>query len=139
MKTTIAILFLCIFILQSCSSPKQVTNSKERLTDIWVLEKLGDLSVSRNDFSKEIPRLEIRLNENRFTGSTGCNQMEGKITATGNKIKFENIGTTKMMCEKNRDSEILQALNSADNFVLEKMKLTIKCGDKVNAVFKKVD
>lgn len=45
------------------------------------------------------PILTLSPNLNEVSGSTGCNRFFGKIIVEQSKIKFQNIGSTKMFCE----------------------------------------
>ena len=44
-----------------------------------------------------------------------------------------------MMCPGGYDSRIFSALKESDNFEIENMKLYLKSGDKVLAVWQKID
>lgn len=50
-----------------------------RLHDIWVLEELNRYKVFTTDFQKEVPRIEIHAEENRFMGFGGCNSISGSL------------------------------------------------------------
>lgn len=110
-----------------------------RINDIWVMEKLGDEELSKSDFKTGLPMIEINIKENSFMGNTGCNKMNGSFLNVGNLINFSKIATTRMMCPGGYDSRIISALKESDNFEIENLKLYLKSGDKVLAVWQKID
>ena len=51
-----------------------------RLHDIWALEELKGSVVSKEDFNgSDVPNMEININNNRFSGFSGCNRMTGSL------------------------------------------------------------
>ena len=50
-----------------------------RLHDIWVLEELNGKKISSEDFGKKFPMMEIYASTNKFSGFSGCNQMNGSL------------------------------------------------------------
>lgn len=111
-----------------------------RLHDIWVLEELNDKKISKEDFSKEYPLLEIYASENRFMGFAGCNRMNGALFFEKEKLRFTNVATTKMMCEPaNKETEFLTALQSSNTYKIEKNRLILSNPSGVKIKLKKVD
>ena len=110
-----------------------------RINDIWVLERLGDEELNKSDFKTGMPMIEINIKENSFMGNTGCNKMNGSMKNVGSLIFFSKIASTRMMCPGGYDSRIFSALKESDNFEIENMKLYLKSGDKVLAVWQKID
>lgn len=43
--------------------------------------------------------IEIDGGQTRFTGNAGCNRMLGAVELNDRRIRFSNVGTTKMMCK----------------------------------------
>lgn len=74
---------------------KNENASMQRLNDNWVLTQMGSSSIK----SKNAPRMEINLNENRVTGNDSCNRYMGPITKISqSEIRFGNFGVTRMAC-----------------------------------------
>jgi hypothetical protein len=84
-----------------------------RLNDIWVLTLFGDRQLETQDFRKGLPVLEFHLNDNRVVGSTGCNQISGKVRMRGNKITIGQLATTRMACPNMAfEQEFLSAITN---------------------------
>lgn len=111
-----------------------------RLHDIWVLEELNGKKNPKEDFSKELPLLEIYASENRFMGFAGCNQMNGALFFEKGKLRFTNVVTTKMMCEPaNKETEFLTALQSSNTYKIENNQLILSNPSGVKIKLKKID
>jgi heat shock protein HslJ len=115
-----------------------VTDS--RLHDIWVLEQLNGEKVTLADFTKELPNLEINSSTNKFMGFAGCNRMNGAIFFERGLLRFNNVITTRMMCQpNNKENDFLKALQSTTNYKVENMRLTLTNQSGLELVFRKVD
>jgi len=121
----------------SCSSGNDSTDL--RIHDIWVLESIEGVTYSRTEGQQQHPTLEIYLAEERFSGNTGCNNMNGSVNVRGEKISFSDIVTTKMFCADVDETSFLTALGKANNYKIEKMRLYLFDDKKELLVFKKID
>lgn len=110
-----------------------------RLNDIWVLESINNSPAESKNYMKGLPRIEINLNEMRFSGNGGCNSINGKVETSGDKIKFGPVASTRMMCPGNFETDFLNALNNSDSFTIENNRLSLISDGKILVVFKKVD
>jgi heat shock protein HslJ len=111
-----------------------------RLHDIWVLETLNGKEVSKEDFKKDLPLMEINAASNSFSGFAGCNRMNGKLFFEQGVLRFTDIVTTKMMCKpNNKESEFLRALQKCTAFKIENNRLTLANPDGKLIIFKKID
>ncbi|MCB0458570.1 MAG: META domain-containing protein [Flavobacteriaceae bacterium] len=112
-----------------------------RLHDIWVLEELNGTMVSKEDFGKALPSIEINSSENTFFGTTGCNKINGKLFSEKDKLRFTNVASTKMMClpDNKKEQEFIKALNSSVSYTIANNRLTLSNPDSVLLIFKKID
>lgn len=111
-----------------------------RLHDIWVLEELEGKKVSKEDFDKELPSMEINAAEAKFTGFAGCNRMGGKLFSEKELLRFTDIFTTEMMCPNYKNEKIfIKALQSTTRFDIKDNRLYLFNPDGTKAVFKKID
>ncbi|CAN1539889.1 Domain of unknown function DUF306, Meta/HslJ [Flavobacteriaceae bacterium] len=111
-----------------------------RLHDIWALEKLNGEKASLDQFTKEIPYLEINSSTNQFMGYAGCNRMNGKVFFEKGLLRFNNVITTRMACgPNNKENEFVKALQSTTTYKVENMRLTLTNPSGVEVVFRKVD
>ena len=77
-----------------------------RVNDVWILDKINNIQQYSKDFTKGLPSIEFDLQNNRMTGSDGCNTMNANIEVQGNRIKFADIISTKMYCAGNKVQKI---------------------------------
>lgn len=111
-----------------------------RLHDIWVLEELNGKIISKEDFSKEFPMMEIYASTNKFSGFAGCNRMNGSLFFEKEKLRFINIAITKMMCNNaNKESEFLTALQSTTTYFIGENRLILSNPSGKKLIFKKID
>jgi heat shock protein HslJ len=75
-------------------------------------------------------------NDSTFTGQASCNKVWGKFSIKGTSIKFIDIASTKMTCNKQEEENwLLQLLqNTVSNYSVTKPKLLLRDGSS-NIVF----
>ncbi len=125
-------------VLEGCGS--YITDY--RLHDIWVLEEMQGAPVSKEDFNgNDVPNMEININNNRFSGFSGCNRMTGSIFYEKDVLRFTHIASTRMACPNmEKESEFLKALQRSTEHKVENNRLYLSNGSKENLlVFKKID
>ena len=111
-----AAVLLCAGIgMTACGSGKQAVQAID-LTGEWnIVTVNGDTIEAENT-----PYLGLDMTEKRLYGNAGCNRMMGTFEADSlqpGKIKFGQIGTTRMMCpDMDTESKVLQALNSVQGY-----------------------
>ncbi|WP_163398189.1 META domain-containing protein [Flavobacterium fluviatile] len=111
-----------------------------RLHDIWVLEELNERKVFVADFQKELPRIEIHAEENRFIGFGGCNSISGSLFFENDLLRFNNITSTLMACdENNKEDKFVKALQNTTTYSIKNNRLTLSNPSGKLLVFKKVD
>lgn len=105
----------------------------------WTLARINGKDFSQGNM-REIPMLVIGEAENKVTGSTGCNRLNGQVHVEGDSIRFENIAITRMAaCPGNFEKDFLQALNRVDGYKLEGEQLRLMQGEEELMVFNKAD
>jgi heat shock protein HslJ len=86
---------------------------------------MGDLEgkwylqiVSVNDSSNNrIPEIQFDTKQNRFSGTTGCNQMSGSFIADDSTLHFhDKLITTRMFCPGYNETAFLQNLLKIDGY-----------------------
>lgn len=122
--------------LQGCG--KYITDY--RLHDIWVLEELNGYKAFLADYQKELPRIEIHAEGNRFMGFGGCNSISGTIFYEKDVLRFTKVISTLMACAHgNKESEFTKALQSATTYSIGDNRLTLSNPSGKLLVFRKVD
>lgn len=112
-----------------------------RLNDIWAMEEMTDVVLKKENLMKGLPIFEFNLRDMRFSGHAGCNQIGGAIELQGNKITFENIISTKMLCpDMSVEQKVIQTLNNGKfTYKIEKLKLILESDEHTKMIFRKVD
>jgi heat shock protein HslJ len=87
-----------------------------KLGGIWFLQPVmaSDTAVGK------IPRLDLNLSTKKFTGNTGCNNMNGAFDFTDTTIQFnQRIVTTRMACVGYNEKEFIESLLRANTYKLQ--------------------
>ncbi|MEN7547179.1 META domain-containing protein [Rapidithrix thailandica] len=136
-----------IAMLSACSAQKKNMSSQQnseppyQLHDIWALKELQGKAVSPDDYKmKGVPVLEIYVKEKRYSGHTGCNQLNGQLEElTAEKIKFGAGAMTRMACQGVDEGTYVKTLESVDSFQRKGLDLEFLSEGKVVMIFKKID
>lgn len=85
-------------------------NYRELLLGTWVIDSMHRQARMDVDF---LTNVSITFSDSTFTGSGGCNRISGKYTLKGTSIKFSDIISTKMACERlDQETAFLDLLQS---------------------------
>jgi heat shock protein HslJ len=105
----------------------------------WRLTKLnGEPIEQAKGAGAEPPSLKFDAEKEAVSGSTGVNRLTGTYEVDENKLKFGGLATTKRAGSPElmeRETEFVNALESADSWKRTGGNLEILSGDKVVAVF----
>lgn len=98
-----------------------------KLSNTWILQTLRDKNVNSKDFGDQLPNLQIATETNSFTGFAGCNTIKGQLVPNSNdRIKFENIATTRMMCApENKEQDFLNVLSKVGAYKFDGQTLIL--------------
>jgi heat shock protein HslJ len=140
MRKTLLIL-LSVSLILSCNSktaPSQNNPVNAALEDTrWQLIMLSDFPEVLPATDKEV---YIIFEEGKISGFAGCNSFFGSYSSRNETIKIENIGSTKMYCEKTMalETAFLQALTNADKFTVTGVMMELHQGNTQLARFQAV-
>ena len=107
---------------QSLSSDS-TQNQDTSLQGLWVLQPVlaSDMAAGK------LPSLNFNLAASSFSGSTGCNSMNGSFTLSGGSLIFnQQVITTKMACPGYNEKTFLDNLFLTNNFKIEDGVLMLK-------------
>lgn len=112
-----------------------------RLNDIWVMQEMTNIKLNKEELMKGLPVFEFHLNDKRFAGHAGCNNLNSSIEVIGDKITFGKILTTLMACPNMEvERKVSTALNeSTFIYKIEKLGLTLENKLGIKMIFKKTD
>ena len=144
MKIFVGFLIVCIVIIFaalviSCSAKDAGNEVDIRLHDIWALETINGEEFGKDEQNINHPLIEIYLKEERVHGNAGCNTVNGKVEVDGNNISFSEIISTEMACPGELEQRFLSALQSVDNYKIEKLRLFLYEDEEERLVFRKID
>jgi len=128
-----------ISILMTFCTSSSETTINPLINDIWALEFIKGVDYQPDSSSKERPIIEIHLKENKVTGNTGCNRINGTVTVEEDQIEFSDIITTEKFCSNSIEQEFLIALGMVNNYKVEKLKLYLYEDDQEIMIFQKID
>jgi heat shock protein HslJ len=147
MKSIVYSMLICI--TAACAPAAKIDSSREqtdslvddRLFHKWVLEELNGFVITENDYTREAPRIELKLIDGKILGYSGCNNFFGSLVTRGDKIAFEDIGSTKMFCQKSAETEFFKVLSEARRFEIKDLHLLLYSYERNTpaAIFLKVD
>ena len=144
LRIFVAFLIVCIIIIFAvlvigCSTKEAGNDVDIRLHDIWALEFIDSEEFVKDEQNINHPVIEIYLEEERVHGNAGCNTINGKVEINGSSIAFSKIITTEMACPGDLEQRFLAALESIDNYKIEKLRLFLYEGEAERLVFRKID
>jgi heat shock protein HslJ len=123
-----------------CSSSVNITDNSKMLNGKWLLTTLNSQEIVKEKAGKEMPYLEFDLIKNYVGGSTGCNDLSGKVVITGDDITFSDMSKTKMECpDAKYEDEFVGMIFHAETmkYKIDKSILSITKNEKVVMTFKK--
>lgn len=139
MKESILILLILITIIYGCSTKEAEGSNLNRLYDIWALESIEGKKIIIDETVKNLPMLEIYVEEERVYGNTSCNTIDGKVEIDKNNIVFSEIITTEKACPGDIEPRFLSALNKVNNYKIEKLRLYLFENGKELLTLRKID
>ncbi|WP_207511199.1 META domain-containing protein [Longitalea luteola] len=94
----------------------QAQKDTTKLGGLWFLQPV----LTSDTATGKIPRLELNLETKRFTGNTGCNNMNGSFDFTDSTLQFnQRIVTTKMACIGYNERAFLKNLLRTNSYKLQ--------------------
>jgi heat shock protein HslJ len=130
---------LLLVLLLSCTTKQTEKIDVMRLNDIWALDSIKGEKIVLDENIKNLPNIEIYVEDKRVYGNTGCNSFNGKVKIDDNKITFSEIIATEMACPGNLEQSFLSSIQSIDNYKIEKLRLILLEGEVERMVFRKID
>lgn len=127
---------MVILTISSCSTGKKAT--VQSLNGGWVLQYItGPRITFEGLYPEKKPTLVFDKKEKRAHGNSSCNSYNGAYTIKGNKIKFDKVATTMMLCPGDGESVYYATLDKINNFNITDGKLNLLMDDVVMMTFRK--
>jgi heat shock protein HslJ len=72
-------------------------NYRERLIGIWTIDTMHRQSKMNAEY---LTHMYLTFSDSTFSGNAGCNKISGRYTLKGTSIKFSDVISTKMACDR---------------------------------------
>lgn len=105
------------------------------LGSYWTLLSLNGAEPDGKAFMKGMPVLQMNVATNQYSGTDGCNQLNGAFVRNGAKIKFNPPAMTRMACPGDAPKQYLDALLAVTAYRIEGTKLTLSAEGKAVLVY----
>lgn len=155
MKLKLIPIILLTISVVSCNTQKKIVTDADTKSDSemevqtglmdtqWVLTELEGAKVDTDQAYDKTVRFTLNSEDNTMNGYFGCNSGFGSFSLEdGNRIRFSNIGTTRMACPDMAidEAQVLEVFNLADNYTFNGNTLALNVGRRAPlAVFTKVE
>jgi heat shock protein HslJ len=112
------LLFASLFVIsaqvkQTSDFVSKKSLSISELDGKWYLQIVPENDSSNN----RIPEIQFDIKQNRFSGTTGCNQMSGSFLASDSTLHIsDKMITTRMFCPGYNEMVFLQNLLKVDGY-----------------------
>ncbi len=133
-------LFLMIALLSfTCSTKETEKIDVMRLHDIWALESIEGEKIIIDETVRNLPVLEIYVEDKRVHGNTGCNVLNGTVEIDEDKIAFSKMMTTEMACPGDLEQRFFSRLEKVNRYKIEKLRLFLYDDNKELLTLRKID
>jgi heat shock protein HslJ len=139
MKSCILLLLIATILIIKCSTKETEKIDVMRLHDIWALESIEGEKIIIDETVRNLPMLEIYVEDKRVHGNTGCNVLNGSVDINEDRISFSKMITTEMACPGNLEQKFLSAIEKVNRYKIEKLKLHLYRDNKELLIFQKID
>ena len=118
-------------------SPTPTTSTN--IQDIWVLDSINNTAPDSNYFSHGTPYFDFNLDKKTFSGHTGCNGINGKLSEVSGKLVFDSLQFSKEVCkDKGFEKKLLKAFNKAVSYTILNDMLYMNIDPKTIYVFRRI-
>lgn len=123
-----------IFVFSMCSN-----NSNIPVESNWSVEYICNNGIQIAPPAEHNATIAF-LKDSKIAGETGCNRFFGDYVVHGEKIRFENVGSTRMMCPQMQfETAYLQIISDVASYDLSSGQLTLKdSAGNIIALLKKI-
>ena len=154
-KRSLSIVFACVFVIacnQSEDKDATATSTTESslstspsptttttIQDIWVLDSLNNKAPDSNYFSHGTPYFDFNLDKKTFSGHTGCNGINGKLSEVNGKLVFDSLQFSTEVCkDKGFEKKLLKAFKSGVTYTILNDRLHMNIDPTTVYIFRKI-
>jgi heat shock protein HslJ len=106
-------------LLSACADKAPNTQHPPLQGSVWLITQVeGEKVQAVSDTN--VPNLIFDEKSQRVSGSTGCNRITGGYALEGDKLRFQQMASTRMACISGMEQEgrILKALETIEHYRL---------------------
>ncbi len=119
------LLFSFLVVITICCSPK-ISPDAGWARQRWVVVEMKGVPVQQSGGRRDA-YINFEVNEKRFSGNGGCNQINGNYTLDNSSIDFGEVMSTKMSCEDIEfENTFISTLGSIDHYEVRGDDLLLK-------------
>ena len=154
-KRSLSIVLACVFVIacnQSEDKDATATSTTESslstspspttsttVQDIWVLDSLNNKAPDSNYFSHGTPYFDFNLDKKTFSGHTGCNGINGKLSEVNGKLVFDSLQFSTEVCkDKGFEKKLLKAFKSGVTYTILNDRLHMNIDPTTVYIFRKI-
>jgi len=154
-KRSLSIVLACVFVIacnQSDDKDATATSTTESslstspspttattIQDIWVLDSLNNKAPDSNYFSHGTPYFDFNLDKKTFSGHTGCNGINGKLSEVNGKLVFDSLQFSTEVCkDKGFEKKLLKAFKSGVTYTILNDRLHMNIDPTTVYIFRKI-
>ena len=154
-KRSLPIMLACMFVIacnQSEDKDATATSTTESslstnpsptttttIQDIWVLDSLNNKAPDSNYFSHGTPYFDFNLDKKTFSGHTGCNGINGKLSEVNGKLVFDSLQFSTEVCkDKGFEKKLLKAFKSGVTYTILNDRLHMNIDPTTVYIFRKI-
>jgi heat shock protein HslJ len=154
-KRSLFVLLVCLFAIACNSEDKDLgaaTSTTENsipvspppttstnIQDIWVLDSINNKMPDSNYFSHGTPYFDFNLDKKTFSGHTGCNGINGKLSEVSGKLVFDSLQFSKEVCkDKGFEKKLLKAFKSRVTYDISNDRLHMNIDPTTVYIFRRI-
>jgi len=119
--------------------PGQTASTTQTIYDIWVLDSLNNKAPDSNYFSHGTPYFDFNLDKKTFSGHTGCNGINGKLSEVNGKLVFDSLQFSTEVCkDKGFEKKLLKAFKSGVTYTILNDRLHMNIDPTTVYIFRKI-
>jgi heat shock protein HslJ len=143
MKRLTFFALVAFFSFTACNSTKKTSGNmtdNAALNGTWELNYITGPKIAFDGmYPDKKPTITFDVANSKVTGNTSCNNFNGKLNTTGNKINFNDpMAMTRMMCQGQGETTFMETLKKVDSWtVTDGNTLNLIMGDVAMMRFSK--
>ena len=124
---------------ESSISSSPTPTSSTSIQDIWVLDSINNKAPDSNYFSHGTPYFDFNLDKKTFSGHSGCNGVNGKLSEVKGKLVFDSLQFSTEVCkDKGFEKKLLKAFKSPVTYNILNDKLYMNIDPGTVYVFRRI-